>query len=200
MISNQHCHAFLNTDEDYFLVLLHNDPDADLPAVTIMSRTEIIAKANERIEDGEHLVGLGKSLSILKNTGFLMRIYDLDQKLEFMREAAQAGVLDQAVLLVAKTVISKDVPRKVVCAANISSEHKIIVGVRHWDSLMHAQSHPLSNGEHAFSTKNQGFIDQHGVFMDRTEAWKVAVNAGQIVRRVGGDESGGGTLYSENLY
>lgn len=46
----------------------------------------------------------------------------------------------------------------------------------------------------------QGFIDQRGTFMTREEAWKVAVESGQIKRRVGGDERNGGTLYSENLY
>ncbi|CAE6710389.1 hypothetical protein [Candidatus Nitrotoga fabula] len=46
----------------------------------------------------------------------------------------------------------------------------------------------------------QGFIDQHGVFMTRTEAWHVAQASGQILRRCGGDDANGGTLYSENLY
>lgn len=50
------------------------------------------------------------------------------------------------------------------------------------------------------SAHEQGFIDQHGAFMSRREAWEVAEAAGQIIRRVGGDEADGGTLYSENLY
>lgn len=53
----------------------------------------------------------------------------------------------------------------------------------------------LRVGEH-----DQGFIDQFGAFMSRTEAWKVAEAAGQIIRRVDGDAVDGGTLYSENLY
>lgn len=87
--------------------------------------------------------------------------------------------------------------RRVVCAANKDPyEHVIIVGARHWDALMHIQAsvYPLCD----FS--KQGFIDQHGVFMNRREAWKVAEAAGQIIRRVGGDDADGGTLYSENLY
>lgn len=43
----------------------------------------------------------------------------------------------------------------------------------------------------------QGFIDQHGNFYSREEAWKIAQANGQIIRRVGGDE---GRLFSENLY
>jgi len=43
----------------------------------------------------------------------------------------------------------------------------------------------------------QGFVDQHGEFMTREEAHKVAIEAGQIIRRCGGDEE---RLFSENLY
>ena len=46
----------------------------------------------------------------------------------------------------------------------------------------------------------QGFIDKHGVFHSRTAAWIIAFDAGQVKFRVGGDETDGGTLYSENLY
>jgi len=46
----------------------------------------------------------------------------------------------------------------------------------------------------------QGFLDNKREFLSRTEAWKVAVSANQLVSRCGGDSSNGGTLYSENLY
>ena len=39
-----------------------------------------------------------------------------------------------------------------------------------------------------------------GEDVKRREAWSVAQSAGQIVRRVPGDEKNGGTLFSENLY
>jgi hypothetical protein len=87
--------------------------------------------------------------------------------------------------------------RRVVCAANRDASGVVILGVRHWDAFMHAQadSLPWIAGSH-----EQGFIDQLGDFMDRHEAWQVAEAAGQIIRRVGGDDADGGTLYSENLY
>lgn len=94
--------------------------------------------------------------------------------------------------------------RRVVCAANMCPDTgHIILGARHWDESMH-----IHNGLYRYAGytdddvkfSKQGFIDQHGVFMDRQEAWKVAEAAGQIIRRVGGDTSKGGTLYSENLY
>lgn len=43
----------------------------------------------------------------------------------------------------------------------------------------------------------QGFIDQHGNFYDRQQAWVIAEGNGQIIRYNDGCE---GTLYSENLY
>lgn len=87
--------------------------------------------------------------------------------------------------------------RRVVCAACMDLHGLIVCSARHYDPLMHEQIEQIqkwavSHGDHA-----QGFIDQFGVFMSRTEAWKVAEAAGQIIRRVGGD---GVKLYSENLY
>lgn len=78
--------------------------------------------------------------------------------------------------------------RRIVCAANrVKSNHSIIhLGVRHCDRFM-------PDGRDC----EQGFIDNRGEFLTREEAWPVALAAGQIFRRVGGDE---GRLYSENLY
>lgn len=96
--------------------------------------------------------------------------------------------------------------RRIVCAANREAGTDLhITGPRHWDGTMTAQFHMVKG--HCEETlnripkfKEQGFIDQHGEFLNRQEAWKVAEAAGQIIRRVGGDEANGGTLYSENLY
>lgn len=78
--------------------------------------------------------------------------------------------------------------RRVVCAALRDSHGTIICGPRHWDSICRGTSK---------GGWEQGFVDQRGAFLTREEAWKVAFDAGQILRRVGGDE---GHLYSENLY
>lgn len=89
--------------------------------------------------------------------------------------------------------------RYIVCAANISSDEEVmLIGARHWDRLMHQQAdmHP----DKAFHIHGQGFIDQYGKWYSRQDAWKIAEEAGQIRRRCGGDDSDGGTLYSENLY
>ncbi len=86
--------------------------------------------------------------------------------------------------------------RKIVCAAVQVNYDYIVCSARHYDFVMNAQ---MSLIEEAYSSANviQGFIDQHGNFLTREQAWKVADEAGQIVRRVGGD---GVELFSENLY
>lgn len=92
------------------------------------------------------------------------------------------------------------VPKKVVCAA-IKNEHgRIITGARHFDGIMHTQLNFSKDDWSNHEKIVQGFIDQRGNFLTRQEAWKMAVEADQIIRRVGGDSRDGGTLYSENLY
>ena len=86
--------------------------------------------------------------------------------------------------------------RRVVCAANRYGD-TLLLGARHWDKQMHAQADAIGFVRANYEREEQGFIDQYGVFMTRQEAWDVAKAAGQIIRRVGGDE---GCLYSENLY
>lgn len=84
---------------------------------------------------------------------------------------------------------------RIVCAANRKRfTGEVVLGIRHWDAWMtkalDTEGDPV----------DQGFIDNHGQFLNRVDAWKVAEAANQIIRRVGGDTKDGGTLYSENLY
>lgn len=82
----------------------------------------------------------------------------------------------------------------VVCAANRHTfTQRIILGARHWDKLMRSA---LQHGEDHVLWE-QGFVDQWGQFLTREEAWKVAVEKGQIRRQIDTPE---GTLYSEHLY
>lgn len=84
--------------------------------------------------------------------------------------------------------------RRVVCAAIKNTSGNIVCSARHFDKLMIQQ---MGNNKASWVISEQGFIDQYGVFMTREEAWLVANEAGQIIRRCGGDDS---KLYSENLY
>lgn len=104
----------------------------------------------------------------------------------------------------------RNVGRRIVCAANRNEAGKIILGVRHFDMLMAAQIKEYfeelsKRGENVTDPKysfqaQQGFIDNRGNYVSREKAWKIAQEAGQIIRRVGGDTRNGGTLFSENLY
>lgn len=87
-----------------------------------------------------------------------------------------------------------EMEQRIVCAAIRNDVYDIICSPRHWDSLMRVQV-SLSSGK--WDMAEQGFVDQHGEFLTREQAFKVATEAGQIIRRCGGDD---GKLFSENLY
>lgn len=97
---------------------------------------------------------------------------------------------------------------RIVCAANrCEVTGRLLIGARHWDSHMRNQYEIITNvangwaeNDYHIGMEDQGFIDQHGNFYTREEAWKIAEENNQIIRRVGGDTRNGGTLYSENLY
>lgn len=96
-----------------------------------------------------------------------------------------------------------DPPERIVAAANKYGD-VILVGVRHGSDDMYSLYDHIDD-ELTFdacpsSKCEQGFITSKYRFVARNEAWKIAVEQQQIVRRVGGDDSDGGTLYSENLY
>lgn len=86
--------------------------------------------------------------------------------------------------------------RRVVCAANRHLDTNVLViGPRHYDEIMHKHIAQLSYRKH---NMEQGFIDQHGVFMDRKEAYLVAREASQIRFKTGNPDEP--VLYSEDLY
>lgn len=84
--------------------------------------------------------------------------------------------------------------RRIVCAAMKNNWQSVICSPRHWDMTARRLA---ADAPGAWDYAEQGFVDQQGVFLAREEAWPIALAAGQIIRRVGGDE---GRLYSENLY
>jgi len=87
-------------------------------------------------------------------------------------------------------------PRLVVCAAMLMMDDHIMTGVRHFSPEMRETMRRIYGPEYHKQVRLQGFIDQHGVFMNRLTAWEVANAAGQIRYEV----SKPGLLYSENLY
>jgi hypothetical protein len=88
--------------------------------------------------------------------------------------------------------------RTVVCAANKFANGLIVCGARHFDPIMRAQLDAIEGGRPSLADHEQGFIDQWGNFMSRTEASVVACSSGQKMRNP--DVKPGDTLYSEDLY
>ena len=86
--------------------------------------------------------------------------------------------------------------RRIVCAALRDGDGRIVCGPRHFDGTMMEQIKDRPNKD-AWRTSEQGFIDQHGKFLTREEAFVIAASERQILREVGGN---GIDLYSENLY
>lgn len=97
--------------------------------------------------------------------------------------------------------------RRVVCAAIRAPDGELLIGIRHYSADMHAQISARMDGakfKHR-RDEDQGFVDQHGVWMDRFEAFKIADEAGQIINlRACGTGLHDGVvaakLYSEGLY
>lgn len=101
----------------------------------------------------------------------------------------------------------------------------VIAGARHCDSIMNPIRHLLTGtdfadprivrdghesvphgewrgvemlGQADYLDEVQGFIDQHGTFYTRSEAYVIAKENDQLIRQEGWNATG--KLYSENLY
>ena len=86
--------------------------------------------------------------------------------------------------------------QRIVCAALLNKDGRIVCGPRHFDQTMMVQIKDRP-GVDSWRDSNQGFIDQHGVFLTREEAWNITEKEGQVLRHVGSDIP---CLFSENLY
>lgn len=86
-------------------------------------------------------------------------------------------------------------PSRIVCAACHKGGY-LIVGARHFDMVMHNIIAALPVEGRFFADAEQGFIDQHGRFFTREEAFRIARDNGQIR----GEPNRPGTLFSEDLY
>ncbi len=97
--------------------------------------------------------------------------------------------------------------QRIVCAACRNKDNHVIIGIRHFDTIMHTTIDDRLNfypNEH-WANCEQGFLDQYGEFFDRKTSWLIACSANQIIRLVGNQtkedlNKSGVELYSENLY
>lgn len=98
-------------------------------------------------------------------------------------------------------------PQRIVCAACQHKDGAIILGIRHFDTIMHStiEQRLQINPDESWQGCDQGFVDQFGNFLNRCESWIIASKSNQIFRFVGGQTKAdlgkeGIALYSENLY
>ncbi len=98
-------------------------------------------------------------------------------------------------------------PQRIVCSAIMHKDGAIITGIRHFDAIMHTtlELRKQINPEEDWHGCDQGFVDQFGNFLNRTQSWVIASRNNQIYRLVGGQakedlQKSDVQLYSENLY
>ncbi len=93
--------------------------------------------------------------------------------------------------------------RRIVCAAIRASDGSVVLGIRHYSADMHRQLDVRTDRQKFLHRhdEDQGFVDQHGTFLTREEAYSVAQAAGQILHPEHcGQGLDGPKLYSEGLY
>jgi len=93
--------------------------------------------------------------------------------------------------------------RRVVCAAIRASDGDVLTGIRHYSPDMRRQIKMRYDGEKFMRRRgdDQGFVDQHGTYMTRQEAYQVAQDAGQPIDESACASIGGKLcLYSEAVY
>lgn len=99
--------------------------------------------------------------------------------------------------------------RYIVSAAQRNADGRVIMSVRHMDHLFWRnvldlaadQQLPLGELPHKvtlWQECEQGFVDNHGDFLTREQAWPIALDAGQILQKELNWQRG--CLHSEHLY
>ena len=94
-------------------------------------------------------------------------------------------------------------PRHIVCAAIRAENGDVLLGIRHYslDMVSNIRSLPDGNKFSHRHSDDQGFVDQFGKYLTRSEAYVVALNAGQILYpNACCEEDGKMCLFSEGLY
>jgi hypothetical protein len=103
-----------------------------------------------------------------------------------------------------------DAPKvqRVVCAAIRHADGRIVCGPRHFDRTMWCQLLGIPPSQwservdkfndevRSWQTASQGFIDQHGDFLTREEAWPIAEAQQSLLD----PDWQRGVLHSEHLY
>lgn len=94
-----------------------------------------------------------------------------------------------------------DTVSRIVCAALRADDGEILPGIRHYSADMHRAISLRTDGAKfkRLHGDNQGFVDTKGRYLNRQEAYLVALKTNQILFDVD-NATANKTLYSENLY
>ena len=74
-------------------------------------------------------------------------------------------------------------PQRIVCAACQHKDGAVVLGIRHFDSIMHATIglRQEINPDEDWQGCDQGFVDQFNNFISREEAWLIACKANRFI-------------------
>lgn len=86
--------------------------------------------------------------------------------------------------------------KRIVSAAMLMKDGLVVPGARHFSPDMRAVLKRIYGEGYHLQVSQQGFINSHGEFLNREDAWVIATKQMQIYREL----NTFGTLYSENLY
>lgn len=90
---------------------------------------------------------------------------------------------------------------RIVSAATLMNDGLIVPGVRHYSPDMRAVLKRIYGDGYHMKTKAQGFIDTHGNFLTRNEAYNRVLEIGQVGEFIGCRVPDTTTeLFSEDLY
>ena len=92
-------------------------------------------------------------------------------------------------------------PKQYVVCAAVRIGDVILCGARHWDSVMRTQAKAIEIDTKKLKIRDQeqGFIDQFGDFLTRTEAFDIIEKNG--IQEINYDRNGHSfKLFSEGLY
>ncbi len=93
----------------------------------------------------------------------------------------------------------------IVCAAIRHGDGRMLLGARHWDLPMHSAVKAMDDVDmrasgpwNGWESAEQGFVDQHGTFYTREQAWIIALANGQLDPKYAMDSKT--ILISEDIY
>ena len=99
------------------------------------------------------------------------------------------------------TIKIEETVSRIVCAALRADDGEILLGTRHYSADMHRAISLRTDGikfKHRHGN-NQGFVDAKGNYLNRQDAYLVALKTNQILFDID-NATANKTLYSENLY